>query len=155
MKIIVVSDSHSLTRPLDYILEKHKDADLFLHCGDVCLNPEMYPQFQFVCGNNDYYDLPLDRIVDLKGSKHRIFMLHSHMVSFYNREKTMSKIAKKNGCDIVCYGHTHVAFYEKMNGVYILNPGSVYLSRDGKQPSYAILTIDENDEITVRFEHLD
>ncbi|MDF9824125.1 putative phosphoesterase [Breznakia sp. PF5-3] len=154
MKIVVVSDSHSMVKPLKMILDKHADADYFLHCGDICLPPEEYPRYITVCGNNDYYDYPMEMILNL--GKHRLIMFHSHMISYFKREEKMIRKAKNEGCDIVCYGHTHVAYYEIKNGVHILNPGSVYHSRDGRAPSYAIMNIDDQSgNIEVNFEFLD
>lgn len=153
MKIVIVSDSHTLTKPLDMILEKHEDADYFLHCGDICLPPDEYPRFITVAGNNDYYDYPLELTLNL--GKHRLIMFHSHLISYFKREERMIELAKKNDCDIVCYGHTHVAYYEVKAGIHILNPGSLYHARDGRPPSYAILYInDETGAIKVEFKFL-
>lgn len=154
MKIVVVSDSHGLNKPLDMILKKHKDADYFLHCGDICEPPQAYPQFITVRGNNDYYDYPLDIILDL--GKHRLMMFHSHGISYYKKEDKMIKKAQQENCDIICYGHTHVAYYEVKDGVHILNPGSLYHARDGRDPSYVIMEIDdETGAIKVNFEFID
>ena len=46
-------------------------------------------------------------------------------------------------CDIVCFGHTHASMIHKMDGVFLLNPGSVTFPRDGKPRSYAILDVDK------------
>lgn len=35
MKIIVVSDSHGKADILEQLVDKHRDADMFLHCGDI------------------------------------------------------------------------------------------------------------------------
>lgn len=44
MKIIVVSDTHYRNDILDELIDKHKDADLFIHCGDLEDDPQWYPQ---------------------------------------------------------------------------------------------------------------
>ncbi|MDQ0359459.1 metallophosphoesterase family protein [Breznakia pachnodae] len=153
MKIVVVSDSHSLRKPLDMVLDKHADADYFLHAGDICLDPSEYPKFITVCGNNDYYDYPLEITLNL--GKHKLIMFHSHLFSYFKREEKMMKKAKEMGCDIIVYGHTHVAYYEVKDGIHILNPGSIYHARDGRPPSYAIMMIDDQTgEISVEFEFL-
>lgn len=141
MKIIVVSDSHGIRSKLDKILETHKDADLFLHCGDICLDSYEYPQFITVTGNNDYYDYPSEIILNLP--HHKLIMFHSHMFGYFNRDKQMVKKAKSKGCDIVCYGHTHIADYRLIDGVHVLNPGSLQMSRDGRDTSYAIMHVDD------------
>lgn len=144
MKIVVVSDSHGKEGILDEILNAHRDADMFLHCGDI-LEDEMYhPEYITVQGNNDvYYDYPLYQIIEVQG--HRIYLTHSHQFSYIKRQQQMVATAKQHQCDIICYGHTHVAHDEVIDGIRFINPGSVYRSRDGRGPSYAILTIDEKD----------
>lgn len=41
--------------------------------------------------------------------------------------------------DIFLQGHTHVLRAEKMNGHWILNPGSVSIPKEGNPPSFGIL----------------
>ena len=134
-----MSDSHGCNQQMEYVMEKESDADLFLHCGDICVDEYTYPEVLTVCGNNDYYSYPLQRIVDVEG--HRILIVHSHQFSFMKREEKMVQKAKELNCDIVCYGHTHVAFDEVIQGVHLINPGSLYHSRDGRPISYAVLHI--------------
>jgi putative phosphoesterase len=50
--------------------------------------------------------------------------------------------------DIVCVGHTHIQFKLEVNGVVVLNPGSVGLPRDG-DPRAAFAVI-ENGKIELR-----
>lgn len=53
-------------------------------------------------------------------------------------------MANQNGCDIAIYGHSHKAFIEEINGVLVINPGSLLRSRDGRGISYIVLTLDKN-----------
>ena len=142
MKIIVVSDSHGKEGVLEQVVKTHPDADAYLHCGDIEDYAESYPQYIIVQGNNDiFYDHPEQRIISLKN--HRILMVHGHTFSYSRRLEEMAKAAIENNCDIVCYGHTHVAADETINGVRLLNPGSLRYSRDGRPPSYLVMTIDD------------
>jgi diadenosine tetraphosphatase ApaH/serine/threonine PP2A family protein phosphatase len=54
-----------------------------------------------------------------------------------------SKRLEKEQADIVCVGHTHIQFNIQVNGVTVLNPGSVGLPRDG-DPRAAFAVIDDN-----------
>lgn len=145
MKIIVVSDNHGRTAWLNKIRDRHKDADCFIHCGDIEMHPDELRGFVCVRGNNDYYDYPEYRIVHL--DKHNIFVTHGHrMMLFFDRSFLVSK-AKEHGCDIVCFGHTHVFEYRYIDGVHIINPGSITHNRDGSKPSYAIVEV--NDDVIV------
>lgn len=153
MKIIVVSDSHGKQGILDEIVQKHADADMFLHCGDIDEPEEYHPEYLVVKGNNDmFYDYPEQRIVT--AGAHQIYMAHSHQFPYMRRKEMMAKAAREHHCDIFCYGHTHVAQDEKVDGVRLLNPGSVWRSRDGRPPSYAIMTL-EKDSVEVEFVFLE
>ena len=52
MKIVVVSDNHGRSEPLEQILELHRDADVFIHCGDSELPPQFLQGYVCVRGNN-------------------------------------------------------------------------------------------------------
>ena len=141
MKIVVVSDSHGKKGILDEIYNQHQDADMFLHCGDILEDEYHYPEYITVQGNNDlFYDYPMHRIINV--GEHKIYMAQSHQFSYFKREEQMVKTAKQHQCDIFCFGHTHIAYDKVVDGVRLINPGSVFRSRDGKGPSYAIMNID-------------
>lgn len=143
MQIIVVSDSHGKNSRLDEILQMYPHADMYLHCGDIETDEYHYPQYKTVLGNNDYfYDYPNALILDV--GEHKILMMHGNQFSYVNRIEKMAQRALEQGCDIFCYGHTHVASLEEIQGVLLLNPGSLWRSRDGRGPSYAILTLEGN-----------
>jgi hypothetical protein len=44
---------------------------------------------------------------------------------------------------VYIFGHSHIALVEELNGVLFLNPGSAGPARFGKQPSLALLTIED------------
>jgi putative phosphoesterase len=57
--------------------------------------------------------------------------------------ETWAKRLQNVEADVVCVGHTHIQFNIQVNGVLVLNPGSVGLPRDGDpRAGYAI--IDDN-----------
>jgi putative phosphoesterase len=61
---------------------------------------------------------------------------------------TWSKRLQNVDADVVCVGHTHVQFKLEVNGVMVLNPGSVGLPRDGDpRAGYAII---EDNKIELR-----
>lgn len=142
MKIIVVSDSHGKNSRLDEILQLQPDADMYLHCGDIETYEEEYPMYKTVMGNNDYfYSYPERLSVEAGGMK--ILVIHGNQFPYMRRIERMFQHARENGFDIICYGHTHVADIQVEDGIMLLNPGSLWRSRDGRGPSYAILTIED------------
>ena len=74
---------------------------------------------------------------------HRIYMTHGHRDMMFGHLEMLVQKAKKNECDIACYGHSHVADAEVVDGVTCLNPGSIWHNRDGSTPSYMIVTLED------------
>lgn len=150
MKVIVMSDSHGKEGVLDMILDTYPNAEAYIHCGDIEEEAFVHPQLSTVRGNNDHYcNHPDSRILTL--GKHKVFVVHSHQFGYAKRLEKMAEAAKEHGCDIVCYGHSHVAADDVVDGVRLLNPGSLWRSRDGRGPSYAIMEIDEQDQVHIKF----
>jgi putative phosphoesterase len=56
---------------------------------------------------------------------------------------TWAKRLQNVDADIVCVGHTHIQFKLEVNGVVVLNPGSVGLPRDG-DPRAGFAMIEDN-----------
>lgn len=153
MKLLVMSDSHGKNKVMDKVIEAHcKHVDLMLHCGDIETPEDIYENLITVRGNNDYYyDYPEMKIVTV--GQHRILLIHGNQSYYGNRLQFLAKKAVEYNCNIVCYGHTHVASLDEVNGITLLNPGSLWHSRDGRNPSYAILTLNDN-SIHVEFNFL-
>ena len=70
---------------------------------------------------------------------------HSHVVSYFKRTERLVDLAKNNGCQMVCYGHTHIFNFEKIDKIFMLNPGSLRYNRDGSPTSYALVEVDDHD----------
>ena len=152
MKILVMSDSHGSNQTLERIMQLHEDADLMIHCGDIETSEYAYPNLKTVRGNNDlYYDYPEKLILSIAG--HRILVVHGNQCYFYNRVAFFTKMAKEADCDIVCYGHTHVAQLDEEDGITLLNPGSIWHSRDGRAPSYALMYL-EGADVRIEFKFI-
>ncbi len=141
MRIVIASDSHGFNERLNDIVN-HYPADLYLHCGDLEDNPILYPDWVFVQGNNDWIGkFAKQRVITV--GEHKIFAIHSDRCSYFKREEHLARMASMHDCDIACYGHTHVSKVIIKDGVLCINPGSLALPRDGRDPSFAILDIDE------------
>lgn len=144
-RIIVVSDTHYDSKSLTKIVNMYPKASLYLHAGDSQLDEYSIRPFISVKGNNDYLISDEVRIIDLGVNK--IYMTHGH--KNYLSEDSLSLLAKRNECNILIFGHTHRPFYKIVDGVHILNPGSLSLSRSTLGNTYATIEIDENNEINI------
>ena len=81
MKILVISDTHSDIESIYKVIDKHYDADLFIHAGDSCLMPFEIPLFQIVKGNCDLgYEYPEE--LTIKTEFGDIYVTHGH--KYYN-----------------------------------------------------------------------
>ena len=144
-KILVVSDSHNNQKAIEQIVNMYPKCDAYLHLGDSGVyESQLYP-FISVKGNNDYYIN--DEVKILTINNIRIYMTHGHKM--YLNEEVMVNIAKKNNCKMFLFGHTHRPFYKEIDGIHLLNPGSISLSRSAVGETYAIIEIDENTNINV------
>lgn len=56
--------------------------------------------------------------------------------------------------DIVCFGHSHIAYAEKIGEQLFINPGSIFLPRKYPTPSYVLLEWEEPTDISLRFFHV-
>lgn len=159
MKIVLLSDTHGELMLAKECLAQESPYDACYHMGDVGFEPEYLHHVQYVCGNHDQHRFVKERIFEVEGWK--IWMLHGHLYEYEVIEQmnqqpqlwkswdhcmeiiyqTIAQQAKQKGCDLVLFGHTHTAYFEKRDGIYLCNPGSLCFSHDGRPPSYAVLTI--------------
>lgn len=140
---MIASDSHGRTDRLKQ-LEKVK-ADLYLFAGDLTDDPEKINSWTAIAGNNDIYlgvDLPEAAVIPVDG--HQILLVHGHQFPSSGRKIRLARLARQYDCDIVVYGHSHVPDMDQVDGVVLLNPGSVYRSRDSGPTSYMMLHLDKD-----------
>lgn len=149
IKIVLVSDNHMTRHGLDYVRSAHSDADYFIHCGDSEMPKYEMGGFACVQGNNDWFGEYPPRLT-LEIGMHRILVTHGHRDFFYGRFDMLADRARAFDCDIVCFGHTHIYFDETVNGIRLLNPGSIWRNRDGSKPSYMLINLQGKKIITKR-----
>lgn len=143
MKIVIISDNHGRIEPIQNILYQHQDADAFIHCGDSELPVNYLAGYVAVRGNNDFYaELPDYRVLEI--GNHRILIAHGHRLMFLDNRELLVNKAKSLDCDVICFGHSHIFESRVIDDITLINPGSISKNRDGSAPSYAILTINNN-----------
>ena len=143
MRIVVLSDAHGYSSPIEKAIEKSK-PDVVIYCGDGVDRAEdisyLYKDidFYFVKGNCDFGDYPIEQ--ELKLMSKKIFFTHGHKYNVKFGEDEIIKEAKRRAADILLFGHTHIPFTEYVDGLYIMNPGSCARPNMGK-PSYGLIDI--------------
>ena len=155
IRITVISDTHRDFDSLYEIVNRNHHSDMFIHLGDgeneVDDIKNIYPQkaFLFVRGNNDWGNSPLCRTFTYGG--HKFYLTHGHSFDRHSVHSFIAATAKANDCDVALFGHTHIPFYEIINGIHVFNPGSASCPRGRSEPSYGVITI--NDNGIIKFEH--
>lgn len=136
MKIVIISDTHGDLSALRRVALIEKDADLWLHAGDVeAPSGDIWP-FQAVKGNCDgaFSEYPFRRIFETPFGKLQIehYPLYS---------SAMVQALKIDGVRIFVHGHTHVREDETKDGVRIYCPGSLCLPEDNDVGTYLVLNV--------------
>lgn len=145
MKILVVSDTHGDFAVLKDIIEVNTDADMLIHLGDgerdIDKVRDTFPLLPvvYVAGNCDYGNHEQSHIVMACGIK--LFCCHGHRYGVREGVGLLAETARKYGCSVALYGHTHISRIDQASGVVVMNPGSPSSPRGGKKPSYGIIKI--------------
>lgn len=153
MRILVISDTHingKHAKLPSIIKEEALKSDCCLHCGDfisysVFEALESLTKVYGVCGNMDNADLarklPLKQLI--KFGSITLGLTHgrgspNNLMHYLNQEfsKDMDKI------DIICFGHSHLPFNERIEGKIYFNPGSSTDKISTPNCSYGIIKID-------------
>lgn len=161
MKILVVSDTHRKDDNLKLVLSEECPLDMLIHLGDAegsehfipdWVNPEC--RMEMVLGNNDFFSrLDREREIDIAG--HKAFITHGHYYGVSMGPEGLVDEAKSRGCDIAMYGHTHRPFLDVIDGVTVLNPGSLsYPRQEGRRPSYVIIHVDADGKMDYQQKYL-
>ena len=161
MKILVVSDTHRKDDNLKLVLSEECPLDMLIHLGDAegsehfipdWVNPEC--RMEMVLGNNDFFSrLDREREIDIAG--HKAFITHGHYYGVSMGPEGLVDEAKSRGCDIAMYGHTHRPFSDVIDGVTVLNPGSLsYPRQEGRRPSYMIIHVDADGKMDYQQKYL-
>jgi uncharacterized protein len=141
-KVLVVSDSHGLTKELEVLRDRHHDVvDLMIHCGDSELMPgdKSISGYLTVLGNCDFSGYPHETEAEIAGRK--IFVTHGHRYSVKTSLMNLKYKAEEVGANIVCFGHSHILGAEVIGKTLFLNPGSIRLPRERLEKTYVILDL--------------
>ena len=151
MKILVVADTHKNFEVLDLCVKKNTDADMLIHLGDGEHEfhdiQSLYPQMPmvYVLGNCDFGNHSEVHVAKVGG--YRIFCCHGHTLGVHDGLDTLAAMAKQNKCNIALYGHSHLYKTELVNGVYIMNPGSLDSPRNRNKPTFGLIELTDDGQL--------
>lgn len=147
MLLAVFSDSHGRPGGMRRAIERYRPAQaVFL--GDGARDAEAvageFPDIPFLIlrGNCDWSDtLHQDSALFELGGV-RVFAAHGHRHGVKMGLEAFANSVHYAGARLGLYGHTHLARIHDMEGLKLLNPGSV---GDRFSPTYALITIENGD----------
>lgn len=142
-KIVVLSDTHGNKSAIRKIENIIYEADLVIHLGDGVFDMLPYSaslgdKLISVDGNCDGNALGVSEKI-IEAENRRILATHGHLYAVKRGTDAIKEYAKKIGCDIILYGHTHKAEIREEDGLLIVNPGT--LSRTALRPSFCYLVV--------------
>jgi len=147
MKILLVSDTHGKEENFEKVLKLEK-PDFLCHMGDLEGSEDHFREITkcplaMVSGNNDFWtDLNPEVIFELQGF--RIFMTHGHYYYAHSGNEQLKSAGRRNGADIVLFGHTHRPTLEIDEDIIVANPGSLtYPRQEKRRPSYMVLDLEK------------
>lgn len=147
MRVLIVSDTHGRHYNFDEAFERAGKIDYLVHLGDV-EGEEWYYETMCGCpayvlaGNNDIFTQNL-REMEIMFGKKRAFMAHGHQYGINRGLDGILREGVRRQADIIMHGHTHRPYVKEVNGITVLNPGSLtYPRQEGRRPSYIIMEYD-------------
>ena len=147
-KALVVSDTHRNKSSMNNIARQFADFDYLFHLGDnvedAAYLKSIMPgiKLKAVKGNCDlgagFEDF---KEIIIKGNK--IILTHGHKLKVkYSYDRVLYYALEQEAAAIL-FGHTHIAYKEYVNGVWLVNPGSAGDEMRGDL-SVAVLLIGKN-----------
>lgn len=151
IKILLLSDTHGDIEAIKNITKNIKH-DYSIITGDfVCDDSIINKHFtHIVRGNNDFYSSYPDYLdFEILGIKFHIE--HGHLLGSYFQLDDYDFMHKKlleYKCSVLIHGHTHIPKIFKYKEGIVINPGSTTLPRGGSNPSYGIIEIDNEKNLS-------
>ena len=165
MRIGIISDTHGSLTAFEKALDQLKDVELIIHAGDILYHgarnplPEGYDTaalteklsnleipLMMVKGNVDaevddwVLPYPLPPYTLLQDDQLRIVTYHGFQ---HDYEDERASFAKKFGAQILIFGHIHKPIIKQVNGVTLINPGSLSLPKQSPaEPTFGIIDED-------------
>ena len=157
MRIFVISDTHGRIDKALEIYRTLEDIDLIIHLGDLWndakkIKEQLNIPVIGVKGNMDG-SFSKEGYHILETELGKIFLAHGHMENVKQSLENIMYKAESLQCKAAFFGHTHIPLFRQIEGLYLLNPGSLSLPVGGRKGSYAIATVTEtNLEAAILFE---
>ncbi len=146
--LIIVSDTHGNHKGVEKLLPLIGENDYCIHLGDGARDTwearKNFPDKIYACAGNCDFLSPLPDEGELEVERVKIMFCHGHKYGVKGGLTELAREAKKRDCDIVLYGHTHKPMITKIDGVTLINPGTMKYDI-GKGGTYCYLVVDKKE----------
>ena len=135
--IVVMSDSHGRLPKTERFLTVLDECDYIFHLGDGLADIDFLKKsyggkVQYVLGNCDggsgYKCLEIEKV--------KFFLTHGHDYGVKSTALPLVLAAQEQGARYALFGHTHIPVIEDVQGITLINPGSV-----GMLSTYCYITV--------------
>ncbi len=147
-KALVVSDTHHNQESLKQIANQYANVDYLFHLGDNTSDAHYLQQHlpgvevHYVKGNCDLgSNAPEFDEVFVLGNK--IILTHGHLLQVKYSYDRAYYYAQEQEAKALLFGHTHTAYTEHIDGLWLINPGSAGEATH-EEPSVAMLVISKD-----------
>ena len=142
MRILVAGDTHGRISPLINEI-KLPEFDYMFFTGDFIADAGRIARrkalkYKGVRGNCDPKTGHEEQIIEMDGK--RFYLIHGHQLAVKKDYDLLWQRGVELRADMVIFGHTHKAYCEKIDGIWLLNPGSPSYPRSSSA-AYAVITI--------------
>ena len=162
--ILVISDSHGSIPTLIAALEWAKNSGIteavFLGDGidDLALasaRTGFTLPWHTVRGNGDYqFTIPGSMVLALPCGR-KLFLSHGHYYNIWRDYTSIVANARNAGAEAALFGHTHIPYSGTVDGIFLLNPGSIGRPRSDTGCTFAVLHCPDSNsdhpELSARF----
>lgn len=155
MKIGIISDTHDRIVNVDKFINwcKKNSPEVIIHCGDVATSSTLQHLLNNV--SSSLYlslgnaEINPEEIKTLQNFIEKLFVFENFgelevkniKIAFVHYPWVAKKLAQKNTHHFIFYGHTHKPWTEKIDGVYLINPGN--LKGEPYQPTFCVLDLEK------------
>lgn len=140
MPLLVMSDTHGDSTVIERVRGFYPQMDAVIHCGDSELSYDhnVLKDVTIVRGNCDRdKHFPEEMVLSVDGAK--VYVTHGHLYNVKQSILNLSYRAQEIEADIVLFGHSHELGAELVNGILLVNPGSLLLPRGRREKSFAMI----------------
>ncbi|BFO96407.1 metallophosphoesterase [Mycoplasmoides pneumoniae] len=144
-KVLVLSDTHGYNDRWLAVMKLH-NPDVVIHAGDHLTTKKFMDQNAtfWVAGNHDVVGEEI-QMFELEGIQ--FVLMHGHQAPRHDLKqwyKMLVDQAKSYLCDVLIVGHSHIEHYETIDGIQVINPGSLEIPRNPRKlPTYCNLNLSQ------------